>query len=222
MSAVADLLARSRTAHLAARTAAARNAPADEHWRTALELRLEARRVDEHRFDAAWLEDALHPKLQGDTKRRYHRIPGKTVAQVAAVKDAELVAFFMARLAAPPESPAPLTDGELAAKVVIPTAYQVQTPGVTPCGCGHTKLMHTIVGQAQGAAPCQSATLDELGAATPCPCEAYAPVPCAHQWQIGDRQRRCLACDQVDQLVETKALEDTEAFKQLQREQREP
>lgn len=219
MTPVAELLTQSRAAHQAARTRTGDEAAAQ--WRTALELRLEARRLDPNRFDGAWLEDAVHPKLKGDTKRRYHRIPGKTPAQVAFDKDVELVAFFMAKLAEQAaEPPRPLSVDEMKALVVVPDRWQLVTTGETPCAtCGHTKVMHTVVGQPKGSGPCHSASADAFHNIVPCECATYSAAECRHAWVLDAPTRRhCVGCDEVHQLVPKMAVEDTEAFKQLQQE----
>ena len=177
MTPVALKLTGSRSAHLLAKVAVSKGQPAADYWQAALDLRLDARALDPDHADAAWLEDALHPKMPGERTRRYHRMPGLTAAQVARVKDDELVAYFRDRVN-PPAAAAPiaLTDQELAAKVVVPEEWRVV--------------------------------------------EKAKKAPCAgqHDWLTLEKTRRCLACKQHEQLTPKKAVEDTEAFKQLQRE----
>lgn len=178
MTAVAELLTQSRAAHQAARAAGKDAAAAEAQWKTALELRLEARRLDPDRTDPSWLEDAVHPRIKGETAKRYHRVPGKTTADVAVDKDAELVAFFLSKLQAEDPAPLePLTPEGIAARVIVPKRW---TPLVPP----NPDLP-----------PCKP-----------------------HLWLEAAGRRTCTACGAHEQLLATTAVEETEAFKQLQRE----
>lgn len=178
MSKVSDLLTASRTAHQQARTAQ-RVSDADQSralFQSALQLRLDARAQDPDRADSAWLEDAQHPAIQGEPERRFHRIPGKTAAQVAAIKDAELEAYFRSQLEDTPEPIAQVfTPEQVSEKVLTPKAWRQTDESTQPCS--------------------------------------------GHRWQLLAFDRRACACGVIEELVETKALEDTLAYQQLMKEQ---
>jgi hypothetical protein len=212
MSDIADLLDRSRAAHLAARNAGKNLVVATAQWRTALDLRTEAQRLDPQREDPSWLEDALHPKVKGESGRRYHRVPGKTPADIARDRDLDLVQFYLAKLdSEPAPDAAALTDDAIAQKVLIPTQWQLLVAGVTPCVCGHEAKLH--VGS------CATCTV-ELAPGQPCDCATYQPTPCRHAFEAtSDKTRRCAGCGEQQHLVETLTLEQTEAYVQLCQEQ---
>jgi hypothetical protein len=212
MSAVADLLTASRAAHQSARALLAKGQAADELLREALDRRMEARRADPDRVDPAWLEDALHPKMPGEPRRRYHRVPGQSIEAIARSKDQELVAYYLEKLdPASTEPPAPLSDRELLEKVIPPQAWQTDVAGITACTCGHAAALHR--------GKLRRCTV-QIADGQVCDCPGYTATPCDHRWKTDDTRRVCLECDEQQQLVATKAPEDTEAFKQLQREQR--
>ena len=100
MTDTAELLTASRNAHQQAKTALrdGNQARAQEQFRMALDARLKARDTDPKRSDPSWLDDALHPKMPGETARRYHRVAGLTVNEVAAQKDAELEGYYREQL----------------------------------------------------------------------------------------------------------------------------
>lgn len=96
MSTINDILTQSRSAHAAGTLALkAKDAvKARSSFTLALQLRQDAHTADPDHEDATWLADALHPKMPGETERRYHRVPGKTTEQVARDRHVELIAYF--------------------------------------------------------------------------------------------------------------------------------
>lgn len=151
MSDVANLLRESRAAHQQAKRG-------DRSlFQVALDKRLEARAADPTRTDPAWLDDAQHPAILGETQRRYHRVPGKTPAQVAADKDAELEAYFRSQLEPALATPqVDLTPDEIAAKVIIPKAWRITKLCAQVCACkGHKWQLLTFTTRTCIACSCQ-------------------------------------------------------------------
>ena len=53
-----------------------------------------------------------------------------------------------------------------------------------------------------------------------CICNGYAPAPCKHAFvPTAEKERSCGNCGEVQIAVPTMAVEDSMAFKQLQKEQ---
>lgn len=190
MTDTATFLSFSRTAHK------------KKEWQTALNTRLDARALDPDRRDPAWLDDALAPPRQGVTGKQYHRMPGKTLAQVAAVKDMELEVFFRGQL-----NPAPPVENsiQIEKRVVVPSQWSVKSDGVRLCTCGHPDDDHD--------------DLHRCVRVDSCSCEDFSPLACKHSFEtMTDIERRCVGCGELQTLVPTMALEETEAFKQGTRE----
>jgi hypothetical protein len=185
MSEISDILSASRQAHAQGRTAAnaGRREEAAAFYEVALNRRLEARRADPGRLDPAWIDDAIAPARRDETGKmirgQYHRMPGLTRAEVAAVKDAELEAFYRQQTGEAPQAGVKPDDPE----IVTPKQWVIVTAGAVDAETGRLlcKQRHAF----------QLLTFD---------------------------QKRCQVCGQVEELRETKALEDTEAFRQLQKE----
>lgn len=180
MTQTASHLNASRSAHQQAKGAhrAGNKANARELYAAALKYRLAARASDPDHADEAWLEDARHPVMFGEKERRYLRVPGLTVQEVAIKLDADLERFYREQ------------TGE-----VEPQALRVEHPEVvTPKEWRETK----------------AGAVDEDG---------VSPCGRGHRMQlISFDQRVCQICGRIDELQETKAVEDTEAFAQAQKE----
>ena len=181
MSKAADHLLASRAAHRDAtnQRRLGNTARAIELLHVALEERYAARRADPKKADPEWLNDALTQPRPGETARRHHRVPGLTVKEVAAMKDAELEVFYRQQI------------GEIAQPRVRVTDPEVVTP------------KQWIVTK-EGAVDTETGQLVDRG---------------RHAFQLLTfDQRTCTACGQVEELRETKTVEETDAFKQLQKE----
>ncbi len=100
MGDIAALLTQSRQAHTAARRLEREGRDATEAWKAAQAPRLQAHDADPAHEDDSWLEDALHPEVQGEHERRYHRMPGRGPAEVALLRHADLLAYYAAKLGA--------------------------------------------------------------------------------------------------------------------------
>lgn len=147
MMTVATALARSRSDHQAAKLAKRQGhtALARDHFRSALEHRRLARLTDPAYADPSWLTDALAPARKDEKGRtmppQYHRIPGRTLGEVVALKDAELEQYFrtelgqVAQVQAPPEPP----------EIVTPTHWVLMKAGAPDvCPRGHTFQLLTF------------------------------------------------------------------------------
>lgn len=196
MSDVADLLKRSRSAHQA------------KDYQTALDLRLEARAADKDKADPEWLEDAVAPKRPGVTGKQYHRIPGLTVREVAAKHDADLEVFYRFKLG---EVTNPVLSVQTENPVLVPHQWDVQQSGVTPCfHCGHREDQHHA----------DPDPMEEHCDVEDCTCLGYGPSICKHAFvPTAEKERSCGNCGEVQIAVPTMAVEDSIAFKQLQKEQ---
>ncbi len=147
-------------------------------FQTALDYRLQARKLDPERADPAWLEDALVQPIRGVKERHYHRRPGMTKAEVAAAVDADLELYFREQL------------GEIQNPDLTPREPEI----VTPKAWVETKA---------GAVDDFGQTVCKMG----------------HRTQLLTfDQRVCQGCGRTEELRETKAREDTEAFKQHAKE----
>ena len=118
MSETVDLLQASRSAHQQAKNAlrTGDTAKARECFREALTYRLKARAGDPDRMDASWRNDAIHPKMPGESQRRHLRMPGMTTAEVAAKLDADLERYFREQL------------GEIDRAVIVVEHPEIVTP----------------------------------------------------------------------------------------------
>lgn len=184
---VDEYLSASRRAHKSGKAAkqAGRHADALAFFQVALDQRLAARKADPTRTDASWLADALAPPRKDEKSRtsrpQYHRVPGLTLADVVAIKDAELEHYF---------------------RVELGDVDQVQAKPSTP----------EIVTPKQWVTVKAGAVNPETGASL---------CPRGHRFQLLAFDRRaCTTCGMVEDLIETKAVEETLAFQQLQKESR--
>lgn len=184
MSAVSDLLSKSRAAHKDAKNLIAKGLgqSARALFQVALKLRLEAREADPDYADESWIEDAKSQPMRGakgETVRGFHRVPGLTVREVAIHKDAELERYYREQLGEIVRERVKVENPE----VVTPKQWiEVQAGKVDP------ETGKTICNQ-------------------------------RHVFQLlAVDQRQCQVCGRVDELRETKAAEETDAFQQLQRE----
>ncbi len=220
MTTTAQLLADSRTAHLQAAGArrAGNSANARDLFAVALYKRLEARKADPDREDAAWSEDALAPARQGVVGKQYHRVPGKTLAEVAAHRDLELEEFYRLQTGETTD-PVAVHSSQIESRVLVPDHWVVRQSGVTPCvTCGHREDDHVEPDPLD-------AHIDALDGCQVdrCDCLSYIAAPCQHAFeQRSNQQRQCVGCGEIEQLEPKVAVEDTEAFKQLRKETKAP
>lgn len=178
MTETASLLNASRSAHQQAKAAhrAGNKANARDLFAVALEKRLAARKADPTHSDDAWREDARHPSMPGEKERRYLRMPGLTVDEVAAKADADLERYFREQTGDVAPLVIPVPDPE----IVTPKAWREAKAGA----------------------------VDEFGVTI---CKQ------GHRMQLINFDQRVCACGRMEELVETKAVEDTEAFAQAQK-----
>lgn len=183
---------------------ASRTAHKQKNFQVALDERMRARDLDPDRQDPAWLDDALAPPRQGIQGKQYHRIPGKTLPEVAAVHDVELELFYRQRLGEQP-NPVMEVSSQLETRVLVPDHWVLQQSGVVNCQtCGHPHDDHEQGG------------VCEHGE---CECEAFLPLGCIHAFETtGAKSRRCVGCGQVDHLVPKMAVEETLAYQQAMQE----
>lgn len=191
----------------AAALTASRAAHKAKNFQAALDLRLEARMLDPDRRDPAWLDDALAPSRPGIQGKQYHRMPGKTLAEVAALHDVELELFYRQQTG---EQPNPIIEpsSQLETRVLVPEHWQTQQAGVTLCVCGHREDEH---GGDEG--HCLKCTLPFAG------CDGYVATKCKHAFEpTSDKLRQCVTCGERQALVPKMAIEDTMAFQQGRKE----
>lgn len=233
---VAELLGISRQAHRQGRQHAKehRTAQARDAFQSALAHRLNARSSDPDYTDPSWADDlkslASRQAFDRDLGQRLYRRagepepegydqpstltkPGASAFDLIQRMDRELEAYFRHQLGESANTHSQVDLKDAASAVRIPDQWQTENPGVTPCAtCQHDAQSHVIDG-------CVVAVFAAGDVAT-CECEAYVESICRHTWEAVDlTHRRCVGCGETQALHSKMAIEDTEAFKQLQREQ---
>lgn len=234
---IADALTTSRAAHRMGRAAILKDRfAARDYFRKALSARLEARKADPEYTDPAWGDDLKSVRSMKDfdvdlgrrlllkkdetepegydQPSRLRSAPGASVREVIQRMDLALEAHFRHHLG---ESANVHSQVDLRTPnaVIPPDQWQTFSDGVTPCAtCQHPEAEHDEV---EG---CKHAEFVN-GELQHCPCELYAPTSCRHTF-VNDSatQRTCKACGEVQRLRPTMKVEETLAFKQLQREQK--
>lgn len=207
-----ETLRLSRQAHKAARQAIkdGQGAKARALFNVALTHRLDARALDPDHTDPAWAEDAKN--LHADIRWvRQSRAPHATEIETLKRFDAELEKYYRHQLGDSANTHSAVDLDDIAAAVRVPDRWQLETAGSTVCEtCSHPEGQHVADG-------CAAAIFKD-GDIALCDCPAYVASACRHVWQVTGELRTCAGCEQVERLTPAKALEDTDAFKQLQKE----
>lgn len=232
---VAQLLTTSRAAHVQGRGHVKQRkfTEARKSFRVALERRQRARAADPGYSDPAWAADltSLHSRKQLEEFLGQRLLKGKDapdppgydqpsrvrigaaglLAEVARI-DKELDAYYRQQLGEDVNTHAQVDLTAIADAVIPPDEWRTVTEGSTLCLiCTHPKASH--------GPRCRESVFD-AGAVQRCPCEAYVLMSCRHVWVLNtDQQRRCGGCGTVQQLFPKLAVEETEAYRQLQLEQ---
>lgn len=223
-----EALIDSRRAHLQGRQLARKGdrAGALAQFQIALDRRLEARKLDPDHIDPAWGDDlmSLHSRKEfdaalglvlhrkeGDAAPAGYDLPSRLVAELGT-RDAEIEAFFRHQLGDSNNIVSRVGVADAAARVHVPDQWAMVKPGQTICrSCQHGEAVHVADG-------CTQTVFGAFVGLEVCACLGYVKTPCLHAWATTAAQRQCRACGQVDELQHTMALEDTEAYKQLEKE----
>lgn len=119
-----------------------RTAQRKGEYAQALELRLEAREADPTRQSAEWLEDARQARPNpGEKERRFRRIPGLTLTEVAAKADTEIEAYLRHKLGQSANVAQSIDDPEIVTPkqwVTVKAGAIVEKTGKLLCGARHS------------------------------------------------------------------------------------
>ncbi len=200
MTDTATALRESRRLASLARTALKDRKDARPHFAEALALRLKAAELDPTMVDPEWDEDLIGHAIQGFGRSR-KRDKRLTDTELIAQQNADLVAYFKIQLG---ETAKPVqVSSQIENAVVVPDEWRKVRDGIELCKtCGHDYESHD----------------DGLRCAVPCDCEGYVANPCRHRFDIRLPVRECRDCGEQQRLFPKMAIEDTEAFQQLQKE----
>lgn len=225
---VTELLDQSRNAHANGRLLVRRglSLAARSEFQAALDLRLQARALDPGHADPAWAGDlrSLHSrkeldrdlarvllKAEGETDPQGYDQPSQKARGELLQMDTDLERYYRQQLGEDPNPRSRVDVVDAAAVVHVPDQWRLRTAGEPPCAqCQHPPGVHVKDG-------CSQASFG-LTAVEICPCTGYVPSVCDHRWKTGISTRECGLCHEVDELQAVMALEDTMAFKQLQKE----
>lgn len=207
MTDTAKLLIESRQAHKTGRAALSKSPEtAREAFKTALKKRLAARASDPQRLDPEWVNDL----------RNVHKgvlWSGRITPERVAQMDYDLEFYFREHMGKS-RNVVSQVDLNTPGAVVLPDEWQATQKATRgACGtCSHDKSNHPL-----GECTVSTFNSDGIGI-TACPCLAFVPT-CQHAWEsTSPKTRRCLGCGEQQALTVKMQREDSEAFKQLQRE----